>query len=79
MSKAVPLIALGIGLTIVGAYWSLYNDCLSYFDRFVIEGDFNDLFTLGWHAIPIIFLLVGIMCMIAAGVSVSKQDTWGGV
>lgn len=74
MNKVTPLIGLGLGLIVVGAFWSLYNDSLSYFDDFVIDNEFTTLFELGWESIPIIFLFIGIMCLIAAGVSASKSD-----
>lgn len=77
MNKAAPLIALGLGLITVGAFWSLYNDSLSYFDSFIIENEFTTLFELGWDSIPIIFLLVGIMCLIAAGISASGSEHRG--
>ena len=77
MNKVMPLVALGLGLIVVGAFWSLYNDSLTYFDDFIIEDEFTVLFRLGWKVIPIIFLLIGIMCLIAAGVSSSQSEHRG--
>lgn len=77
MNKVMPLVALGLGLIVVGAFWSLYNDSLSYFDNFIIDDEFNTLFELAWDSIPIIFLLIGVMCLIAAGVSASGSEYRG--
>lgn len=76
MSKIVPLIAFGFGLIGVGAFWSLYNDCLSYFDFLVINDVYYELMAQGWKVMPIIFVLVGIMCLISAGVSATRT-TYG--
>ena len=77
MNRIIPLIGFGLGLITVGGFWTLYNDSLSYFDFLVINDAYYQLMALGWKVMPTIFILVGIFCLIAAGVSSSRTQQEG--
>ena len=72
MNRIIPLIGFGLGLITVGGFWSLYNDTLSYFDFLVMNDPYYEFMALIWKVMPLIFILIGIMCLIGAGVSATK-------
>ena len=69
MSKVLPLIGIGLGLITIGGFFSLFDGSLSYFRDYVLRNDYYNLMKLGWDAMPVIALIVGIFCLVAAGVS----------
>lgn len=73
MNKLIPLIAFGLGLIIAGAFFTFYDDVLPELDEFLIEDEYYTLMKMGWDAFPGIIMLVGIISLIAAGVSASKN------
>jgi hypothetical protein len=73
LSKVIPLIGLGLGLIVIGAFWSLFDGSLSYFSDYVLRNDYYNLMKLGWDAMPVIVVIIGIFCLIAAGVAYKTQ------
>lgn len=78
MNKIVPLIAFGIGLMVAGAFFTFFDDTLPEFDEFLIEDEYYTLMKMIWNGFPGIIMIVGLICLIAAGVSASK-NTMGGM
>jgi len=72
LSKVVPLIMFGMGLIGAGAFWSVFNGVRYYFNPFEIEDSYFLLMELGWNAMPVIVILGGIMCLIAAAFSAAR-------
>lgn len=74
MSKILPLFALGFGLITFGGFWYLFDGLRSYFDSFLISGDvYYELIYLGFRAMPVIVVVMGIFCLIAAGVRTTRE------
>ena len=74
MSKLLPLLALGFGLITFGGFWYLFDGVRSYFESFLITGDvYCELQYLGFRAMPVIVVVIGIFCLIAAGVMATRD------
>ena len=73
MSKVIPLIAFGMTFVLGGAYWVLWDDSQSYLDSILIEDEYYELISFGWRMIPAVIIMVGVMCLIAAGVSSRRE------
>ena len=74
MSKTGPLIIFGITLTVGGLYWSLWDASRSYLDNILIEDVYYELMYWGFRMIPAVMVIIGIMCLIAAGISMSQKE-----
>lgn len=79
MSKVGPLIIFGLTLTVGGAYWALWDASRGYLDNVLIEDMYYELMYFGFRAIPAVILIVGIMCLISAGVSIRNNRLEGNV
>ena len=77
MSKVLPLLSFGFLLVLGGMYWALWDGSRSYLDSLVIEDSYYILMSHVWAWIPAIMLLVGIMCLIGAGILARKQSEVG--
>jgi len=71
LSRVIPLIAFGLTIVVGGLYWALWDGSRSFIDQFVVNDVYYQLMIWVWGAIPAILIIVGILCLIAAGVSVS--------
>ena len=69
MSRVGPLIVFGITLIVCGGYWTLWDSSRSYLSSFVIEDSYYILIYWGFRILPAVLLIVGIMCLIVAGIS----------
>jgi len=78
-SRVGPLIIFGLTLTVGGVYWALWDASRSYLDNIVIRDSYYELMYFGFRAIPAVLLIVGIMCLIAAGVNIHNSRLEGGV
>jgi hypothetical protein len=90
MNKVIPLLSFGIGLMCLGFYWHFYNDVLtlhlapyflhSYtaFGVAYTHDKYFDFMYMIWRLIPWIFVIIGIVLLIAAGTS-SHSDSSSGV
>jgi len=89
LNKVIPLLSFGIGLLCLGLYWHLYNDVLTiYIAPFVLHDytafgvhythdKYHDFMQMIWSILPWILMMIGIVLLIAAGVSSSGSDTSG--
>ena len=68
MSKIAPLVLFGLAFVVGGMYWSLWNDSWDAFDNIVIKDSYYELINFGWRMIPAVILIIGIMCLISAGI-----------
>ncbi len=75
MSKVVPLIMFGLAFVVGGLYWALWNDSYGYLDSILIEDKYYSLIDFGWRMIPPVILFIGIMCLIAAGITAHRYRT----
>jgi len=73
MNKLIPLAAFGLGLIVAGAFFTFYNEALPEFDEFLIEDEYYTMMKMLWDGFPGIIMIVGIVCLIAAGVGASKN------
>lgn len=69
MGKVGPLLVFGLALTVGGAYWALWDASREYLEDFVISDAYYELMYWGFRVIPAVLMIVGIMCLIAAGVA----------
>jgi len=76
LSKILALISFGVTLIGFGAFWSVFDGVREYFDSFLIPGDpYYTLMYFGFRAMPVIVILIGIMCLIAAGIAASSSSS----
>ena len=73
MSRVVPLLTFGLTLVVGGMLWSLWDGSREFLDSFIIEDAYYILIRHVWAWIPGILIIVGIMCLIAAGISKSRE------
>ena len=73
LNRVAPLILFGFTIIGFGGFFYLYDGALSYFNSILIDDMYYKLIHLGWRAMPVICLVVGIMCLIAAGVTHSRS------
>ena len=73
MSKVVPLIIFGVTITVCGVYWALWDGSREYLDSILVEDAYYTLMYFGFRVLPIILIFIGIMSLIAAGVSKSRE------
>ena len=74
MSRVLPLIVLGITLFVGGLYWMLWNDSTTYLDNLVINDAYYTLASFIWRMIPAVLLIVGLLCVIMAGVNATRNN-----
>jgi len=74
MGKAGPLIVFAITIVAGGIYWALWDACRSYLDNILVDDVYYQLMYWGFRAIPAILLIVGIMCLISAGIASRKGE-----
>lgn len=73
MSKIGPIVMIGFGLFISGLYWHLWDDCIVFFEKYIVNDEYYALIRFGWNAIPIVILIVGIIWLIREGSTGSRQ------
>jgi len=76
-SRVGALVIFGVTLLVGGAYWALWNASRSYLNNILIEDSYYELMYFGFRAIPAILMIVGIMCLISAGVNIRSSRTEG--
>lgn len=73
MSKAMGFLAFGIALISGGLFWIL---CEDIFDRYIFQyvrvTEYYYATDIAWHIIPFIIVIVGVICLIASGVSARR-------
>jgi len=79
MSRVGPLIIFGVTLLVAGGYWTLWDASRGYLDNILIEDVYYELMYFGFRALPAIIMIVGIMCLISAGVSIRSSRIGGDV
>ena len=73
MSKVIPLIVFGFTLIIGGLYWTLWDGSREYLNNILIEDAYYILMRHVWAWIPAILIFIGIMCLISAGISKTRE------
>lgn len=73
LSRAVPLIAFGVALIVGGLYWAVWNASRDYLVDFIIVDEYYTLILWLWRLIPIAIIVVGIMCLVAAGIGGRRE------
>lgn len=73
MSKVIPLVMFGMAFILGGIYWHLWDDSIAVLDSILIEDVYYDLISFIWRLIPPAIIVVGIMCLIAAGIAAQKS------
>ena len=71
MSKVGPIIMFGFTIAVAGLYYAVWEGSRSYFNNLIINDIYYELIYWGWRMIPAVLLIVGIMCLIMAGISES--------
>ena len=74
MGVVKTLIGLGIGVLGFGFYWMLQDNIIdTYLSKYVISHAYNDLSFLMWDGMPVIVILVGVFCLVLAGIKVVRN------
>lgn len=73
MSRVGPIVLFIFTILAAGMYWATWDACRSYLDSIVINDSFYILMYWIWRLIPAVVLFVGIMCLISAGISHSRE------
>jgi len=73
LSRAAPLLIFGITLFVGGLYWALWNSSKSYLDFLVVDDAYYQLAFFIWRIIPVVMLVVGIICIIVAGIGAAQR------
>ena len=68
MSKIIPLISFGMGLIGIGAFWTTFDECRVFFRNIIVYDEYHTLMEFGFDVMPIIAIIMGIFCLISAGV-----------
>jgi len=71
LSRVVPLVVFGITLFVGGLYWAVWDGSRSFIDFLVINDVYYELAFFIWRMLPVVMLIIGILCLILAGVSAS--------
>jgi hypothetical protein len=83
LNKIIPIIGFGVGLICLGLYWHLFNDVflmtispyvLHTYTAFGVSythDKYFDFMYMIWRLLPWICIIVGVILLIAAGVSSS--------
>ena len=72
LGKVIPLIAFGITVFLGGLYWHLWDDSRTYIDQFVVNNEYYTLMYWLWKMLPAVMIIIGLICLISAGVSASR-------
>ena len=69
MSKVTALIAFGVGFIGAGFFYRLFDDVInSYIAPYIRPSIYNTGEAFLWDLIPWMIILLGVFCLIAAGV-----------
>jgi len=72
-SRVGPLVLFGFTLIAGGMYWMLWDSSREYLDNLLINDVYYQLIYWGWRVIPAILIFVGIMCLLSAGLTHSRE------
>lgn len=72
-SKVAPLIVFGITFVVGGLYWAVWDGSRYLLDNILVEDVYYTWMYWGWRMIPAVLLIVGIMCLISAGINSRTQ------
>jgi len=73
MSRVIPLVIFGFTLIIGGLYWNLWDGSREYLNNIIIEDSYYILMRYAWAWIPAILIFIGIICLILAGISKTRE------
>lgn len=69
MGLVGPLFALGIGLIGFGFYFQFFEEIIEeHFGFMILDTKYYALCDLIWHSLPFLAVIIGVFCLIAAGV-----------
>jgi len=71
--RIIPLIVFGVTLVVGGLYWTLWDGARDFLNNILIEDSYYTLIFFVWRMIPAIIIMIGIMCLIAAGISKARE------
>ena len=69
MGLVAPLFGFGLGILGFGLFWSLIDDSLTHLDAFILNNEYYLLSDLIWHALPILCIVIGVLCLVAGGLA----------
>jgi len=69
MGAIGPLIGFGVGFIGFGFFYALFEDILSRHLQFMILSNvYYDASALIWDALPFISIIIGVLCLVGAGI-----------
>lgn len=76
MGKVGALFALGLGFFSIGSYWKLQDEVIDrHIAKFILNNEYSRMASLEWDLIPWIVIFVGIVCLVAAGMSIGRRTS----
>jgi len=73
LGKIAPVLMIVFGLFIAGIYYRLWDSCISFFEPYIIEDSYYQIIRLGWDAIPVALVIIGIIWLIKQGTNSSPE------
>lgn len=73
MSRVGPLVVFGLTFVVGGMFWALWDGSRSAFDSILVADEYYTLIFFIWRMIPVILLIVGIMCLVSAGIAKARE------
>lgn len=78
MSKVIPLIGFGVTLIGAGFFYHLFDDVIiNYIAPYMLTDIYQTGRNFLWDLIPWLVILIGIFCLIAAGIMSTSTGTSG--
>jgi hypothetical protein len=82
VNKVAALSLFGLGLTAAGAMWMLFNEGImtTLISKFWVTNTSSPTYShmrlmeTGWHVIPIIIMIIGIIALVVSGMQATKIE-----
>ena len=69
MGLVGPLFGFGFGIIAFGFFFQLFEEIIEgYFGWMILNNEYYELADLIWHSLPFLAVIIGVFCIIAAGV-----------
>lgn len=70
MVLVAVLISIGVGLVGAGIWYRLFDDAINtYFQGYILDSPYYQLADLVWDSIPYLLIIIGVLCLVLAGVA----------
>lgn len=70
MGRVGSFVAVGIGLIGFGFFYKLEQDIINdSFAKYILSNEYYDMSNWFWEIMPWVVIIVGVFCMVAAGIS----------